>query len=133
MIYTSYFGNIKKIIKKHPDAGLISIAGATPAWFTGMKCKELMPHYDWWKEWHETFKENLESVASKSWYTEKYNETVLKNLDKMKIARKLKDLVEWKPTFILCYETPEKFCHRHLVADWFNASSIQCEEFDADA
>lgn len=25
---------------------------------------------------------------------------------------------------LLCYEKPEDFCHRHLVADWLNSSKI---------
>ena len=50
MIYTSYFGNVKKILEEVPDAGLISIAGKTPTWFKGEKFKPLMSHYDWWKE-----------------------------------------------------------------------------------
>ena len=46
MIYTSYFGNVKKILEEVPDAGLISITGKTPDWFKGEKFKPLMPHYD---------------------------------------------------------------------------------------
>jgi len=129
MIYTSYFGNIKKILKSCPDAGLISIAGRTPEWFDGKKFKDLMPHYDWWKEWHDMFADNLELNVSKKWYSDKYYSTVLSNLDPLEIARKLKILVDWRPTFILCYETPEKFCHRHIVADWFNKYHIPCEEW----
>lgn len=37
MIYTSYFGNVKKILEEVPDAGIISIAGKTPDWFKGEK------------------------------------------------------------------------------------------------
>lgn len=37
MIYTSYFGNAKKILEEVPDAGLISIACKTPTWFKGEK------------------------------------------------------------------------------------------------
>ena len=129
MIYTSYFGNARKILKTIPNAGLISIAGKTPDWFIGKKFKQLMPHYDWWKEWHDKFEGSLESKESKEWYIDKYNGTVLKQLDPLSIARKLKDLVDWKPTFILCYETPEKFCHRHIVAEWFNNCGILCEEW----
>ena len=40
-IYTSYFGNVKKILKTFPDACLVSIAGKTPDWFTGLKYKKL--------------------------------------------------------------------------------------------
>lgn len=131
MIYTSYFGNAKNILEICPDAGLISIAGKTPEWFDGKKFKPLMPHYDWWKEWHDMFADKLESKESKEWYVKKYYDTVLKNLDQLSVARKLKDLVNWKPTFILCYETPEKFCHRHIVAEWFDKAHVPCEEWMA--
>lgn len=29
----------------------------------------------------------------------------------------------------LCYETPEKFCHRHIFAEWLSANGLQCEEW----
>ena len=132
MIYTSYFGNVRKILASIPDVGLISIAGKTPDWFEGEKFKPLMPKYEWWKEWHETFAGNIESKESKDWYINKYHMTVLDHLDPLNVARKLKDLAKWKTTFILCYETPEKFCHRHLVADWFNEHDIECKEWSND-
>jgi len=25
---------------------------------------------------------------------------------------------------LLCFETPDKFCHRHLVATWLNAAKV---------
>ena len=127
--YTSYFGNIKKILASVPDAGLVSIAGKTPDWFNGKKFNPLMPHYDWWKEWHDKFENSLESKESKEWYIDKYNSTVLVDLDPLVVARKLKDLVDWKPTFMLCYETPEKFCHRHVVAEWLEKFHVPCEEW----
>lgn len=129
MIYTSYFSNIKKVLTAVPDAGLVSIAGKTPDWFTGERFISLMPRWLWWKEWHEKFASDLESDESKKWYTAKYKETVLRQLDPHVVARQLKDLVQWKPTFILCYETPEKFCHRHIVAEWLNDAKIDCEEW----
>ena len=127
--YTSYFGNIRKILKEDPDAGLVSIAGKTPSWFKEHKFKKLAPHYEWWKEWHDTFNDNLESKESKKWYTDKYFSTVLRNLDPYSIAKKLKDLVGYKTVFLLCYETPEKFCHRHIVAEWLNNAGVDCREF----
>lgn len=127
--YTSYFGNIKKILEVEPNAGLVSIAGKTPDWFTGCKFKRLAPRYDWWIEWHEKFKENLESRESKKWYTSKYLDTVLKHLDAREMAQKLKDLVGYKTVFLLCYETPEKFCHRHIISEWLNNAGVDCREF----
>ena len=129
MIYTSYFGNIKNILKAIPDAGLISIAGKTPDWFKGEKFKTLAPKWNWWREWHDMFDGRLDSKESKDWYKQKYHKTVLNGQDPLHISQKLKDLVKWRSTFILCYEIPEKFCHRHIVAKWFNENNIQCEEW----
>ena len=127
--YTSYFGNIKKILKACPDAGLVSIAGKTPDWFKGQKFKKLAPHYDWWKEWHDMFASNLDSHESRSWYTEKYIKTVLQHLDARNVATKLKECTGFKTVFLLCYETPDKFCHRHIVAEWLKNARVDCREF----
>lgn len=129
MIYTSYFGNIKKILAAMPDARFISIAGKTPDWFDGKKFKALAPHYCWWKIWHKTFASNLDSKESIAWYTDMYNKTVLRDLNPLEIAQQLKDLADWHTTVILCYETPEKFCHRHLVSSWLNSFRVLSEEW----
>ena len=127
--YTSYFGRVKKILEVEPDAGLVSIAGKTPEWFTGCKFKKLAPHYNWWIEWHERFKDNLESRESKMWYTNKYIDTVLKHLDARETAQKLKEAVGYKTVFLLCYEKPENFCHRHIISKWLNNAGVDCREF----
>lgn len=127
--YTSYFGNIKNILKDDPDAGLVSIAGKTPEWFKGLKFKKLAPHYEWWIKWHDMFKDCLESRESKKWYADKYLSTVLRNLDAQDIAVKLKELVGYRTVYLLCYETADKFCHRHIVAEWLNNAGVACREF----
>ena len=110
-IYTSYFGNARKILKTFPDACLVSIAGKTPDWLVCAKYKKLAPHYSWWKEWHD---KNL----SEQWYIDKYYETVLNVLNPITVKQELQTI--GKDVILLCFETPEKFCHRHLVAKWLN-------------
>ena len=127
--YTSYFGNVKNILEAEPDAGLVSIAGKTPDWFDGQRFKKLAPHYAWWKQWHDMFKSNLESRESKRWYESMYFSTVLDNLDARETAQKLKELVGYKTVFLLCYEKPDKFCHRHLVERWLRDAGVDCREF----
>ena len=39
------------------------------------------------------------------------------------------DLKEVPRIALICYEKPTDFCHRHLVADWFNKNGILCEEW----
>ena len=31
---------------------------------------------------------------------------------------------------LLCYERPEDFCHRHIIANWFKAYGHECKELD---
>lgn len=38
---------------------------------------------------------------------------------------------EWEALVFLCYETPEKFCHRHIFAKILNYYGIQCEEYSS--
>lgn len=130
MIYTSYFSNISSILERIPDAKFISIAGKTPSGIDCAKYEPLIPHWSWWKEWHSMFVEDLESIDSIAWYEKKYNSTVLFHLDPLKTAQEIKDLANWQPTILLCYESPKKFCHRHLVAKWLNSFRIDCEELD---
>ena len=119
-IHTSYFANIKKIQKEHPKEVFISVAGYSPKWFKGGFLPELAPKKWWWKIWHDSFKDNLESDESKAWYIEKYKSTVLEMLDTEKILLKLRSEYPIANITLLCYETPKKFCHRHLIADWLN-------------
>ena len=129
MIYTSYFGNIKKIKAKMPQLVLISIAGKTPDWFDGKKLPELAPKYEWWKEWEDNYKDNPPDNGI-NFYTTKYYETVLSETDPESIATKLKTIADGKDVCLLCYETPENFCHRQLVAEWLNNAGIACTEWD---
>jgi hypothetical protein len=135
MIFTSYFLNVKYITGKKPDLEFVSIAGKTPKWLEDSlikihKFKELMPKYEWWKIWHEKFKDDYESETSKKWYEEKYIETVLSKLNPNDTQFCLYDLSNRKNVILLCYETPEKFCHRHLVSKWFMKNGIMCRELD---
>ena len=124
-VYTSYFSNVRNI---PTDVALVSIAGKTPDWLSIFKCNELMPKYSWWKEWHDTFANNLESVESKQWYIKHYKETVLNTLDAKMLIKHLFKLCNSDKICLLCYETPEKFCHRHIVSEWLNLNGVECSE-----
>lgn len=97
---------------------LVSIAGKTPDGFRGSIYKKLAPKYDWWMEWKY---ENHDDV----WYVEKYKETVLSQLDPHEVVKKLGE-----DAILCCYETPEKFCHRHLIAEWLREAGYDIEELE---
>lgn len=109
MIYTGYFSKTKE----YEQNGLIpvGISGKIPDGFTGLKYQKLAPKYEWWKRWHD-------EKLSDQWFKERYYETVLNQLDPSIVVQELQSFGE--NIVLLCYETPEKFCHRHLAAEWLN-------------
>ena len=123
-IYTSYFANTNKIPLNFI---LFSIAGKTPEWFPGKSLKIFAPRYEWWKEWKSRFSDNLESDEAKDFYTKMYTETVLSKIEIPKI-KKFFDNLKNVPC-LMCYERPEKFCHRHLVADFLNKNGFFVTEY----
>ena len=108
---------------------LVCIAGYAPKFFYELDgarfYSDLAPKREWWMEWHDKFSYDPECAESVSWYSKKYIDTVLYNLNPIRVIEELGD-----NAVMLCYETPDKFCHRHLVARWLkmNIPHIQVEE-----
>jgi uncharacterized protein (DUF488 family) len=98
---TSYYAKSAK----HPNA--VSIAGKAPGWYTGRQYKKLAPLYSFFKK----YKEDGDEV----YYTEQFYKEILDKLDPKKVYDEL-----GPHAILLCYETPGKFCHRHLVAKWLS-------------
>jgi len=72
----------------------------------------LAPKLSFWKKW----KENIGKVSEKEnnrYYIEEYYKQVLADLDPEEIYKKL------CYNILLCYEESNEFCHRHIVAAWF--------------
>jgi hypothetical protein len=97
---TSYFAKSAK----HPNA--VSIAGKCPPWYRGREYKKLAPKYSFFKKYMED--------GDQIYYTEQYYSQILNRLNPQKVLEEL-----GAHAILLCYETPEKFCHRHLVTQWF--------------
>ena len=119
LIYTSYFAKLNKI----PDGLIpISLCGKAPDWYNGFEYKKLAPKWKFFKEW----KENQDN----DFYIKHFQEEVLKHLNQASVYEELEKIVkENDGCVLLCYEKPEDFCHRHLVADWLEAGlNIQVKE-----
>lgn len=125
MIYTSYFGQLRNL----PDTMVpIAICGGIPNWYSGLWYRKLAPKYKFFMEW----KENHDN----EYYIKCFNEQVLNGLNAVDIVTELYQLMlandidsKEKNICLLCYEKPEDFCHRHLVADWLTKNGIECKEW----
>lgn len=116
MIYTGYFSRIKDY-----KGECFSIARYTP---TGVRCGYadiFFPPEDLLFDW------KLEKITQAE-YTQKYSTEVLEKIDVSSLKNHLDTYQQ--DIFLLCYEKPGKFCHRHLVSDWLNSLGIPCKEKD---
>ena len=126
MIYTTYFAQLRKL----PESMIpISICIKCPDWFKGIQYKKLAPKYDFFQEWRQD-RDNEKYILN-------FDEKVLKNLNPDDVVSELYKLAdiqeEWKNKYdivLVCYEKPEEFCHRHLVADWLNEHGYKVEELN---
>lgn len=121
MIYTSYFAKLKSL----PDNIIpISICGKAPDWYKGLQYKKLAPKYNFFIKW----KDNRDN----DYYTKCFKEQVL---DKLEVAKVILDFSQimlvhnTSNICLICYEKPEEFCHRHLVAEWLRKNGFRCEEY----
>lgn len=117
-IYTSYFAMLRYL----PENIIpISICSKAPAWYTGLQYKKLAPKYDFFMKWKETH--------DNDYYIKCFNDQVLNKITVDEILNDIKNLAGNADIALICYEKPNDFCHRHLVADWLNKNNILCEEW----
>jgi len=127
--YTSYFANIKNLPN---DFILIAICGKKPIWFNGLHYKKLAPSYDLFTKW-KVNKDN-------DWYIKKFNiqlqqlnfTTVIYDLTSLAKQFNKCNNVNYNNICLLCYESPNKFCHRHLVSKYLTDNNIKCIEYSKD-
>ena len=98
---TSYYA------KSGSMSNVVSIAAKAPLWYKGREYKKLAPKYWFFKKYKED--------GDEKFYTEQYQKEVLDKLDVQTVFNELGE-----DAILLCWESPEKFCHRHLVANWLN-------------
>ena len=118
MIYTTYFSNLRNIPKYMTP---ISIAGKSPDWFKGLEYKKLAPKYQFFKIWKETKNNN--------YYIKCFRDQVLSILNAENVFDELTTIAGSDNFVLVCYEKPNDFCHRHLVAEWFRENGYNCMEY----
>ena len=120
-MYTGYFAKLKK----YQEAGLVpvSIALKSPDWYHGLEYKQLAPNWDILSAW-----KSGEHKGDIDYYT-KHFEEVLDTLRPEDVIIELKQFGLLQDIILLCYEKPESFCHRHIVANWLNKNGLYVTEY----
>jgi len=104
-IYTGYFGKIRQ----YRAAGLVTISIARfNKYYSGASLKLLAPTAEMIRE--------PEAI-----YIPKYH-AILSKLSKEGILKEIERLSGGHDCILLCYEKPEDFCHRHMVAKWLGSA-----------
>ena len=108
MVTTSYFAKAKYILNP------VSISINPPSWFTGKHFPLLAPPYTL----VTAFKHNR---ITEQEYIEHYLEKVLNPLNPKAVYDQIISTLGNNAT-LLCYEKSGDFCHRRIVAIWFELS-----------
>lgn len=115
-IYTGYYGNMRA----YSGMQCVGISLGTPKWLRPPlpNCRPLNPA-GWMLK------------LERGPYTEAYN-TLLEKLDVNNILAFLRQVSGGKDVVLLCYEKPDDFCHRQLVAEWLqDKAGIEVKEYFA--
>ena len=116
MIYTGYFGAIKKYPK---DIEIVSIALYTPKAIS-------VPHIWWLAPTQQILNMWKNGFIDEREYIKRYKADVLDYIDPVAAARCLDNKI------LCCFEKPTDFCHRKIVASWINSSLERqmCKEME---
>ncbi len=117
-IYTSYIGMAKNI----PDDIIKVSISLYPPKFVKFKNYRLLAPSE------SIFIEYKSGKIGEDGYIRRFKNEILKPLNIEKVIKDLMELSGGKDIVLLCFEK-DKFCHRHIVSEWFNENGIECEEW----
>lgn len=115
---TTYFANVRNVL---PHYVPISICGKAPGGWKGLEYKRLAPKWWFFREWKENHDDGF--------YVNNFKKEVLDTLNPHDVWKDLRNMSDGSPFALVCYEKPNKFCHRHLVSEWFRNAGYEIREF----
>ena len=112
-MHTSYFGNIKNL----PKGKTVAISQGVPGWYKGQRFLELAPSWD------------IVRLADPDTFNQCYA-AILAKLTPGRTYETIEAMVGGG-AILLCWEKPGEFCHRRIVAQWFEDTiGIQVPEYE---
>lgn len=123
MVYTSYYAKIKKI---EGNNLYCSISNTVPPWIEDKVTKCLRQVYPKFSDVAD-FKHGVISWKEfENRYIEHVNMYVLYTLKETLLDYEK----EYDNVFLLCYERPTDFCHRHILRRMLNNIGMEIREYD---
>lgn len=118
-VYTSYFANMKQL--EDSNVYPVAICNKVPSFFKGPNIESVAPNNSILYE----YKKSAQDSSAQEHYKERYINEVLCAyrfhpeyfIDLLAFFSLQEDN---KDIALVCYERPEDFCHRHILAEWFN-------------
>lgn len=116
-IYTSYFGNYRKL--EAANIKMICVALGKPRYYDAPQIIEVAPR-----------KYMLDDKWTYEEYTNMYLNDVLAKVNPQELIQTIQRYSDGKDVALCCYEKPSDFCHRHILAKWItNNTGIEVKEF----
>lgn len=112
MLYTSYFAKVKTF---PANSKVYSIANSTPFPMETISC--VVPSWNLVSRYKQ-------GLIDENDYIIEYIAMLEQN--KIFILNSINNLTDG--AILCCYEKSDKFCHRHILADWLRQNNIKIEE-----
>lgn len=120
-MYTSYYANLRKIPKWIVP---ITISNSVPEFARGFSYySKLIPPWD-------VVRDYKDGAISWDKFIDIYKDVVLSGLNAKDVVDELTKLSGGNPWVLMCYESSDKPCHRHIVAEWLTEAGFRCREFE---
>lgn len=118
-IYTTYYANIKNLPE---DMVVVPVSLVVPDQrYRSMRYYGLVPTWDMLVKIHKDH--GVED------YTKYYKELILGRLDPHRVYNDLERMSGGRDVALCCFEGPNKFCHRHIIAEWLTYSGYSVGEW----
>lgn len=116
-IYTSYF--VKAATLRQAAIVPIGIALWPPRFFRGVSMSQVAPR-----------RYMLNDQLTDEEYISMYRNDVLRLVDAQSFVRQLEEAGHGMDVALCCFEKPDDFCHRHILAQWLTEQTgIEVKEF----
>ena len=118
-IWTSYFANLEKL--ESANIYCVAICNKVPAFFKGPNIESVAPNNSILWE----YKKSAQTDADRERYKQRYVDEVLCAYRFhpeyfTDLLQSFSNSENGKDIALICYERPEDFCHRHILAEWLN-------------